>query len=207
MKHHPRSSLLTLELPSKSICVSTEFRDHCTSYCKYLFKINTLLANSLFTRWHLLFSGSGGGTLLGAFAGVGVLCLVFLLYINKRWWWNAVGGISCCDESCNPISTRHATSTPAPSVTLPSRKQKIGTSITYVIQQVIQLRPRWCLRSYCWAHLVVASSSLPASSHRRELSALAKYREHVQAFIQVLRWGHIVPASSSVQFSFFTFSS
>ncbi|XP_017768217.1 PREDICTED: synaptotagmin-16 isoform X1 [Nicrophorus vespilloides] len=55
----------------------------------------------------------GGGAILGAFAGICALIVVFLLYLNKRWWWNTVGSMGCCDESCPPVSTR-----PAPSPTM-----------------------------------------------------------------------------------------
>ncbi|KAF5293254.1 hypothetical protein FQR65_LT10994 [Abscondita terminalis] len=50
--------------------------------------------------------GATGGTVLGAVAGVGALLLVFLLYINKKWLWGAVGGMNCCEDACPPVSTR-----------------------------------------------------------------------------------------------------
>ncbi|KAH1006463.1 hypothetical protein HUJ05_007197 [Dendroctonus ponderosae] len=49
------------------------------------------------------------GTLLAAFAGLGMILLVLLLYIkNKGWWWGTVGGVTltCCDDACPPIATR-----------------------------------------------------------------------------------------------------
>ncbi|XP_068895745.1 synaptotagmin-16 isoform X2 [Tenebrio molitor] len=64
---------------------------------------------------HSYLSGTDGGTLLGAIAGLGALLLVFLLYIkNKRWWWSSVGGMGCCDEACPPVSSRPVPSPPVP---------------------------------------------------------------------------------------------
>ncbi|XP_018579307.1 synaptotagmin-16 isoform X2 [Anoplophora glabripennis] len=63
---------------------------------------------------HGYIGGANGGTMLGAFAGLGAILLVFLLYIkNKGWWWSPVRGMSCCDEACPPVSSRPV---PTPSV-------------------------------------------------------------------------------------------
>jgi hypothetical protein len=80
-------------------------------------------------RLLFLFSGTDGGTLLGAIAGLGALLLVFLLYIkNKRWWWSSVGGMGCCDEACPPVSSRPVPSPPVPatSFTPAPLKHKLG---------------------------------------------------------------------------------
>lgn len=63
---------------------------------------------------HTLLTGSDGSILLGAIAGVGALLFVFLLYLNKRWWWGtAVGAMgSCCDEACPPVGSRPVPPTP-----------------------------------------------------------------------------------------------
>ncbi|KAJ8925250.1 hypothetical protein NQ315_009078 [Exocentrus adspersus] len=76
--------------------------------------------------------GANGGTMLGAFAGVGAVLLVFLLYIkNKGWWWGPVrAGISCCDEACPPVSARPVPTPPSlPHSGSPigSPKSKLGT--------------------------------------------------------------------------------
>ncbi|KAI4468390.1 synaptotagmin 14 isoform d [Holotrichia oblita] len=78
-----------------------------------------------------LFSGAEGSTLLGAIAGVGALFLVFLLYINKRWWLNTVGGINCCEEACPTISNRHVPSPSVPSALSPSSKPKISKAYSF----------------------------------------------------------------------------
>lgn len=36
---------------------------------------------------------------LGAVAAFVVLLLVFFLYLNKKWCFYAVSGLSCCDEA------------------------------------------------------------------------------------------------------------
>lgn len=48
----------------------------------------------------LLTVRNDGSAFLGAIAGFAALLLVFLLYLNKRWWWGAVSGLACCDEPC-----------------------------------------------------------------------------------------------------------
>lgn len=75
-----------------------------------------------------LLPGTDGSTLLGLVAGLGALVLVFLLYINKKWWWGAVGGMSCCDEACPPVSARPVPSPPVPSTSMspPFSKNKLG---------------------------------------------------------------------------------
>lgn len=57
---------------------------------------------------HSAISGKDG-TMLAAFAGLGAILLVFLLYIkNKGWWWGTVRGVTltCCDEACPPVTSR-----------------------------------------------------------------------------------------------------
>uniref|UniRef100_A0A1Y1NFJ7 C2 domain-containing protein n=1 Tax=Photinus pyralis TaxID=7054 RepID=A0A1Y1NFJ7_PHOPY len=75
-------------------------------------------------------SGATGGTLLGVVAGFGALLLVFLLYINKKWLWGAVGGISCCEDACPPVSARQVPS-PAPSTSAPAHKHKLVKAYSF----------------------------------------------------------------------------
>ncbi|GJQ66247.1 putative protein kinase C conserved region 2 [Trypoxylus dichotomus] len=84
-----------------------------------------MLANNIF--------GVEGGTLLGAIAGIGALFLVFLLYINKRWWLNTVGGINCCEEACPTVSSRYVPSPPVPSALSPSSKPKLSKAYSFDI--------------------------------------------------------------------------
>ncbi|KAK5647685.1 hypothetical protein RI129_002577 [Pyrocoelia pectoralis] len=74
--------------------------------------------------------GATGGTLLGAVAGFGALLLVFLLYINKKWLWGAVGGISCCEDACPPVSTRPVPS-PPPSTSAPAHRHKLVKAYSF----------------------------------------------------------------------------
>ncbi|XP_066143937.1 synaptotagmin-16 [Euwallacea fornicatus] len=49
------------------------------------------------------------GTFLAAFAGLGAIMLVILLYVkNKGWGWGTVRAVSlnCCDEACPPVASR-----------------------------------------------------------------------------------------------------
>ncbi|XP_018335716.1 synaptotagmin-16 isoform X2 [Agrilus planipennis] len=72
-----------------------------------------------------------GTALFGVVAGFGSLMLVFLLYINKRWWFNNVGGMSCCNDICPPVSSRPASSTSLPSSILPRSKQKLIKTFSF----------------------------------------------------------------------------
>lgn len=61
--------------------------------------------------------------MLGAMAGLGVILLVFLLYIKNKGllWWTPARGISCCEEACPPISSR-----PVPSPSVPNSISNIS---------------------------------------------------------------------------------
>lgn len=80
-----------------------------------------------------------GSAFLGAIAGFAALLLVFLLYLNKRWWWGAVSGLTCCDEPCpsppvrpqTPATTfgSHPESTPGV-VTLATSSSRIAPTVS-----------------------------------------------------------------------------
>ncbi|KAF5271754.1 hypothetical protein FQA39_LY08077 [Lamprigera yunnana] len=78
-------------------------------------------------------SGASGGTLLGAVAGIGALLLVFLLYINKRWLWGAVGGINCCEDACPPVSTRPVPSPEMEATSSIPHRQKLVKAYSFDI--------------------------------------------------------------------------
>lgn len=92
-----------------------------------IFKFPNIFKHLVTHCFAVCFQGTDGSTLLGLVAGLGALVLVFLLYINKKWWWGAVGGMSCCDEACPPVSARPVPSPPVPSTSmsppLPKNKQ------------------------------------------------------------------------------------
>lgn len=75
--------------------------------------------------------GATGGTVLGAVAGVGALLLVFLLYINKKWLWGAVGGMNCCEDACPPVSTRPVPSPELQTAPGPSHRHKLVKAYSF----------------------------------------------------------------------------
>lgn len=55
--------------------------------------------------------------MLGAFAGLGAVLLIFLLYIKNKTglWWTPARGMNCCEEACPPTASR-----PIPTPTVPN---------------------------------------------------------------------------------------
>ncbi|GLV39857.1 Synaptotagmin 14 [Carabus blaptoides fortunei] len=81
-----------------------------------------------------------GSAFLGAIAGFAALLLVFLLYLNKRWWWGAVSGLACCDEPCpsppiRPPTPASGTASSAPvqtgTVNKAHSKNKLGKTFSF----------------------------------------------------------------------------
>lgn len=73
--------------------------------------------------------------MLGAFAGLGAVLLIFLLYIKNKTglWWTPVRGMNCCDEACPPIASRTIPTPTVPSsISHSTPRNKLSECNTFI---------------------------------------------------------------------------
>lgn len=78
--------------------------------------------------------------MLGAFAGLGAVLLIFLLYIKNKTglWWTPVRHMNCCEEVCPPISSRNTTTAAVPSsISHSTPRHKLGKYLKTYIKKIV----------------------------------------------------------------------
>lgn len=103
-----------------------------------------------------------GSAFLGAIAGFAALLLVFLLYLNKRWWWGAVSGLTCCDEPCPSPPIRP----PTPSTNTTATTAGITQTSTL---QTAGIAAEGCSTAFSFQENVISATCRPVISSKNRL--------------------------------------